>query len=67
MSKNILPLKSNNIDAITEYEDKKPELLANSFHNLIMESRIDNLTINEFKKIISVIDEKKGNKYFYTI
>jgi len=60
MSKNILPLKSNNIDAITEYEDKKPELLANSFHNLIMESRIDNLTINEFKKIISVIDEKKG-------
>jgi hypothetical protein len=60
MSKNILPLKPNNIDAITEYEDKKPELLANSFQNLIMESRLDIFKRDEFKQIISVIDEEKG-------
>lgn len=60
MSKNILPLKPNNINAITEYEGKKPELLANSLHNLIMESRLDIFRRDEFKKIISVIDEQKG-------
>lgn len=63
MSKNDifpLPVAAVNKNEVAEYEDKKPELLANSFHNLIMESRLDNLKRDEFTKIVSVIDEAKG-------
>lgn len=61
-NKHTLPISAVNTkeNEPIEYEAQKPELLANSLHNLIMESRVDHFKTDEFQKIVSVIDKEKG-------
>lgn len=58
--KDIFSVVDVNKNKVNEYEVQKPELLANSFHNLIMESRVDHFTTDQFQKIVSVMDKEKG-------